>query len=227
MFFRFHAMRVLRKAAKMLGYRIDYTPQTFDESRVAKASYLASLAKRTAHLEGDIVECGLGHGFSFGHLAKVAHESNKRLFGFDSFEGFPAPSTKDRSSYSIAKGDWGEVDIREVMDKVSAVVPETFIRDRVIVTPGFFSDTLGNAPIHAISFLHLDGDLYQSYIDCYNVLYDKVVPGGIIALDEYLSGIEYSKYPGGFSATKEFLQGKHADVCRDITTGKYYIIKYS
>ena len=75
------------------------------------------------------------------------------------------------------------------------------------------------------SFLHLDVDLYQSYIDCLDALYERVVSGGIIAIDEYLNGIEYPKYPGGFKALEVFLKDKNDDICRDLKTGKYYIVK--
>ena len=45
---------------------------------------------------------------------------------------------------------------------------------QVRVLEGFFADTLPAAPIGAIAFLRLDGDLYTSTIDALNALYDKV-----------------------------------------------------
>jgi O-methyltransferase len=41
------------------------------------------------------------------------------------------------------------------------------------------------APIEKLCLLRLDGDLYESTIDALNALYDKVVPGGFIVVDDY------------------------------------------
>lgn len=211
----------------MIGYQVDFAPTTLQGSHDARAAYLCRLAQRTAHLPGAIVECGLGNGFSFGHLAREGYRSGKHLYGFDSFEGFPAPSREDVSSYAVKQGDWGHVDLTMVEEKILAQVPREYYESHITIVPGFFDAAIPRADISTISFLHLDGDLYQSYIDCLEALYDKVVPGGIIALDECVNGIEYAKYPGGFTATTRFFEGKDVDLCRDMVTGKYYILKRS
>jgi O-methyltransferase len=55
-----------------------------------------------------------------------------------------------------------------------------------------------------ISILHLDGDLYESYLTCLDNLYDNVVEGGTIIFDEYYS----HKYPGARVAVDEFFENK-------------------
>ena len=222
---RFFFVRAIRKVGKLIDYRVDFSPQSLVDTHTEKLAYLQKLCKRTANLPGDIVECGLGQGFSFAGLSKIGYETNKKIWGFDSFEGFPAPAPEDSSSYSVKAGDWGNVNLEMVTSKILAQVPESYFKSSITLVPGFFSDSLPIAPINQIAFLHLDGDLYQSYVDCFTALYDKVVSGGIIAFDECLNGIEYAKYPGGFIAIKEFLLAHGADLCRDMITGKYYTIK--
>jgi hypothetical protein len=222
---RFLFVRASRKIAKYADYKIDFAPLTMVDKGEAKLLYLEKLCKRTAHLSGDIVECGLGQGYSFARLAGVGHATGKKLWGFDSFEGFPEPVPEDNSSYAVKAGDWGNVDLDMVTSKILARVPESYFKESVVLIPGFFDASLPKAPITKIAFLHLDGDLYQSYMDCFTLLYDKVVSGGIIAFDECLSGIEYAKYPGGFTAIERFLGSKNVDLCRDMVTGKYYVIK--
>lgn len=222
---RFLGVRFIRKLGKMIDYKVDFAPLSLRDKGGYKMEYMSGLAKRTAHLPGAIVECGLGNGVSFGWLAKVGQESGKKIYGFDSFAGFPKPSVEDTSARAVKEGDWGDAEQKRVEAQVLAQVSREYFDAYVKIAPGFFSDSLKNIPIDQISFLHLDVDLYQSYMDCLVPLYDKVVPGGIIAFDECLNGIEYAKYPGGFKAIVDFFTGKPVDLCRDITSGKYYILK--
>lgn len=223
---RFLGVRFIRKFAKIIDYRVDFAPLSLHDKGGYKMEYLSGLARRTAHLPGAIVECGLGNGVSFGWLAKVGSESGKKIYGFDSFKGFPKPSAEDTSSYAVKEGDWGDAEMKRVEEKVLAQVPHEYFDAHVKIVPGFFSDSLKSANIDQISFLHLDVDLYQSYMDCLNPLYDKVISGGVIAFDECLNGIEYAKYPGGFKAIVDFFAQKPVDLCRDLATGKYYILKH-
>jgi len=205
-------IRLLRKCASFLGYKLDFVPATFGDGRETHAEYIRRLCIRTSHISGAVVECGIGDGFSFAILAKHANVASKDLYGFDSFEGFPEPAKEDDSHYEIKKGGWSNVQREVVEQKVKEVVPVDYFEGCVKIIPGFFGDTLPKNPTGPISFLHLDGDLYQSYMDCYEHLYDKVVPGGVILIDEYLNGIEYAKYPGGFKAASVFFANKEVDV---------------
>lgn len=222
---RFFFVRAIRKLAKFIGYKVDFAPLTMIDKGEVKTLYLEKLCQRTSQLPGDIVECGLGQGHSFARLARVGYAAHKTIWGFDSFEGFPKPAPEDTSSYVVKAGDWSDVNLDMVTSKIVALVPESYLTESVHLVAGFFDTTLPKAPIAQIAFLHLDGDLYQSYMDCFSVLYDKVVSGGIIAFDECLSGIEYAKYPGGFTAIMRFLSDKNIDLCRDMVTGKYYVVK--
>ena len=221
----FIIVRALRKLGKLAGYRLDFTPMEISDDRKAKEEYFFRMTKRAAIFDGDFVECGLGNGFSFALLAKAAESAGKKIYGFDSFEGFPAPSESDLSRYKIKEGDWSDVECKNVEDAVKKFVTEEYFQNSVKITPGFFSDSLPTVSLSSISLLHLDVDLYQSYIDCFEALFDKVVVGGIIIIDEYLNGIEYAKYPGGYLAQRDFLADKNVDICRDFCTGKYFLVK--
>lgn len=55
----------------------------------------------------------------------------------------------------------------------------------VRITKGYFNETLPIAKIEKISFLRLDGDLFISTWDALTNLYDKVIKGGYIYIDDY------------------------------------------
>src|SRR6202041_679889 len=50
---------------------------------------------------------------------------------------------------------------------------------------GWFKDTLPGAPGSQIALLRMDGDLYESTMDILVNVYDKVVPGGVVIVDDY------------------------------------------
>ena len=60
----------------------------------------------TKDIDGCIVECGVGRGFSLVNfsLANSIRNINKNIYGYDSFEGFPEPSEEDISFRNTAKG---------------------------------------------------------------------------------------------------------------------------
>lgn len=57
--------------------------------------------------------------------------------------------------------------------------------DRVRFVPGWFKDTLQDAPIESISVLRLDGDLYESTIQALDALYPRLSSGGYCIIDDY------------------------------------------
>jgi hypothetical protein len=72
--------------------------------------------------------------------------------------------------------------------------------NRVVIHSGWFQSTLPNlgSELHSIAVLRLDGDWYESTKICFDYLYDRVSPGGVILLDDYFC------WEGCRKATDEF-----------------------
>jgi hypothetical protein len=81
----------------------------------------------------------------------------------------------------------------------------TFPPDRLHVVKGWFQESLAkNADaIGPIAVLRLDGDFYASTRVCLEELYDHVVPGGVVIIDDY--GV----FPGCRRATDEFFEERN------------------
>ena len=85
--------------------------------------------------------------------------------------------------------------------------------ERIRIVSGYFQNTLTTSMVNelkeqgGIRFLHLDVDLYDSYMHCLNQCWDLVNPGGVILFDEYHDS-SLDKYPGGRLAIDEFLLSK-------------------
>ena len=138
---------------------------------------------------GDLVECGVWRGGASilmrAVLAAYGDES-RRVWLADSFAGVPPP---DAANYSADKGDRlhlaapilavSEKDVRANFERYG------LLDDQVRFLPGWFKDTLHDAPIERIAVLRLDGDLYESTIQALDGLYDRLSPGGFCIIDDY------------------------------------------
>jgi hypothetical protein len=192
-------------ARRSFRYLAQYYPPLYYRGYIEKVIGYDAILRTAdaAGIEGDVVECGIGRGLTFymlGHLL-ARQPSARRLYGFDSFEGFPAPTAADASSRQPVQGDlWSDTSMRHVRDHFLRGELGTFFETRVRLIPGFFAETLpaAAAPAH-IALLNLDVDLYESYRDCLRYLGPRVT--GVIAYDEYRS----PKWPGATRAVDEEL----------------------
>ena len=190
--------------------------------------YQKRLFDKVSNIHGDIVECGVGIGSTLLMWAILMFDEQKsrHLWGFDSFEGFPEPSSEDISPRNPKKGEWNYSSIKSINDMlINSGFPPDWLRANITLVKGFFNESLAAYNGDGIALLHLDVDLYQSYKDSLNQLYEKVLPGGIIAFDEYMSTFEYLHFPGARKAIDEFFANKKIRILRDVVFGKFYVIK--
>lgn len=163
------------------------TPYTLlSYPRLSKLYETASRLEK-GRINGSFVECGVRNGGSASIIAAVAKNNKSRhIWLFDSWEGLPEPSEYD-ISYKEERGEKGmglgyEEKVRELLFK------KLKLDNKVIhLVKGWFNDTL---PIHKndigkIALLHLDCDWYESVKFCLEELYDSVIEGGFIFIDDY------------------------------------------
>lgn len=191
--------------------------------------YQQRLVALLKDVPGDIVECGVGTGRSLNFWCALAEQegAGRHIWGFDSFEGFPEPTAEDLGTgRSTRKGEWNNTSLEGAVDFLHRCGwSAAWVVSRVTLVKGFFDVSLTNYRGDGIALLHADADLYQSYLDIFGHLYDKVVPGGIIAFDEYMGTRDYAKWPGAKQAIDEFFGPKNIPIIRDAMTSKYYAIK--
>jgi O-methyltransferase len=141
------------------------------------------------HIPGDLVECGVWRGGACILMrAVLAAHGNKtrRVWLADSFAGVPPPDTEN-----FAVDKWSLLHhFAPVLAVSESEVRANFGRyglldDQVRFLPGWFKDTLHDAPIERIAVLRLDGDLYESTIQALDGLYPRLSPGGFCIIDDY------------------------------------------
>jgi hypothetical protein len=133
---------------------------------------------------GAFVECGVAKGGTLVMMKRVA--SNNHVWGFDSFQGLPPLTPEDEHSGQQHVGlNCCEGEGKEGVIK-SFNLMNTNMSD-VHVVEGYFEDSLPiyKSQIGEIAVLRLDADWYKGTRFCLDQLYDQVVDGGYIIIDDY------------------------------------------
>jgi hypothetical protein len=161
------------------------------------------LLARADAVPGDVAECGVYRGGTLVPITLAARRhGGRRVFGFDSFQGFDESVDVD-----IALG--GQEDgtrRRHGFDDTSRELVQRKIdwlglRSTVTLVPGYFQDTLDAVADRRFAFVHLDCDLYQSYATCLDFFWPRLSPGAVVLLDEY----DDPSWPGCNAAVDEFV----------------------
>ncbi len=174
--------------------------------------------------QGCVVECGVWRGGMVAALTEVMGK-DRNVYLFDSFEGLPPAGDQDGDAAKAYQTNTqaidyhdnckAEMDFAEKAMKLASASKPHFVK-------GFFEHTLPGFEFpEPILVLRLDGDWYDSTMQCLENLYDKMAPGGIILVDDYYY------WDGCTRAVHDFLSQKNHPVrIRQTVEGVCYFFKY-
>jgi O-methyltransferase len=178
-------------AAKQNGSVWRGKPWRFSHTMVGmrRLEHLQWCAERVFEdgVPGDFLEAGVCQGGASILLRalQVAYgQPRRRTWLADSFEGLPVPSHEADTNYDFSEGKqpWLAFSRAAVEDNFRTY---DLLSEEVVFLPGWFRDTLENAPVPALAILRLDADLYESTREALVALYDRVSPGGFVVIDDY------------------------------------------
>lgn len=199
-------------------------PNTMLSARRLLNAYDCMETVERERLDGAVAECGVWAGGAIGLMASVSkwHGNGDRVFHlFDSFEGLPQPSEHDTEVVGafrdqhpeLAPDDGSDPDalvaigacaspleqVRELFNDVLEIDPR-----QVVIHRGWFQDTVAPAAavIGPLAILRIDGDWYESTKVCLEGLYDNVVDGGFVIIDDY------GTFTGCRKAVNEFFESR-------------------
>ena len=112
-------------------------------------------------------------------VLKAYEVHDRKVWCADSFAGLPPP---DATHFRADRGD-----VHHTYTQLAVSLEEVeknfkkydLLDDQVVFLRGWFKDTLPPAPIDHLAILRLDGDMYESTIQAFDALYDKVSPRGL------------------------------------------------
>jgi hypothetical protein len=181
-----------------------------DRQLVSMSLTRIHLFEKILGIQGAIVECGVHKANSlmlYYHLSTILepYNFNRKIIGFDTFEGFRSLSSKDDenlaesdfsdTSYERIK-DWAEThDLNRAVNHIPKI--ELVKGDATKTIPDFVASN----PHLLVALLYLDFDIYEPTNVALKHLLPLVPKGGVVGFDE----INSKKWAGETIAMKENL----------------------
>jgi hypothetical protein len=182
---------------------------TCETSRIGKLLNHLEIYKKILELPGDILEFGVYKGTSLVRLLSfrnlLENENSRKVYGFDIFGKFPdalelesdrqfVQNFENAGGYGISKKEL-EIHLENKSFKNYELVEGDILK----TIPEF----LANNPSGKISLLHIDVDVYEPTKVILENLWNRVVKGGIVMLDDY------GTVEGETKAVDEFFKDKN------------------
>ena len=178
-------------------------------SRLNKLLAHYELYKMIAKLPGDIFELGVYKATSLIRLATIRatleNDEARRIVGFDAFGKFPTNNLslksdiKFISTFEEEGGDGLNINETKKILEAKRFSNINLIEGNINETlPKYLADN----PHTRLSILHLDMDVKEPTTFALEMLYEKVVSGGLIILDDY------NQVAGATDAIDEFIKEK-------------------
>lgn len=206
--FKTNISRLLQRVVKSFGLRITRDMVALGRSRrfslddrveFVRLSSLELVAQEIYDrgVAGQVAELGVYRG----DFAKLLNEAfpDRRLYLFDTFEGFNATDVtiEKTKSFSTGTQDFSNTNVELVLSKMPHPT-------RCVVRKGYFPDTATGLE-ETFAFVSIDADLYEPILRGLEYFYPRIVPGGYIFVHDYNDAL----YPGAKQAVREFCAREH------------------
>ena len=159
------------------------------------------------NIPGDIVECGVWRGGMLAAIVETLNAKDRPIHVFDSFQGLPEAKTIDGEDAIAWQSNPNGINYHDnckaEKDYVASLM-ENLNCTNTSIYEGWFEDTIPQTNIKDIALLRLDADWYESTKICLDFLFDNVIEGGLIILDDYFA------WDGCSRALHDFLSERKA-----------------
>ena len=203
--------------------KMENFPKYVKRQNLTRFLAMYEIFKLIVNVKGSIVECGVNHGFgtmAWSKFSTIIEPVNltRKIYGFDTFKGFPSVSKKDKSASSnhVKVGDLAANSMEEILQLAKVQDKTRFLGhipkielikgDATKTIPKFVSD---NSHI-LISLLFLDFDLYEPTKVALEKLVPRMPKGAVIAFDE----LDNPLWPGETQAMVEFCKNNKLRIQR-------------
>jgi len=188
--------------------KIESFPKYIKRQNLTRLLAQYEIFKRVLQVKGSVVECGVFRGgglMAWAHISAILEPVNltRRIYGFDTFEGFPKLSQKDSTPLSTLKeGDLYSDSREELFELIKIYDSYRFLGHipKVELIKGDATHSIPeflNTHQHlVVSLLFLDFDLYEPTQAAIRQFFPRMPKGAVIAFDE----LDNPLWPGETSA---------------------------
>lgn len=179
---------------------------------MSRMIYLHELYKKIVNVHGIIMEFGVrwGQNLALYETFRGIYEPfnvNRKIVGFDTFEGFPSVDDKDGGSDLVSVGS---LSVTKGYEKYLAALLDAHGEDGALPHKKKYELLKGDAsvkikqyldkhPETIISLAYFDFDIYKPTKDCLEAIKSHITKGSVIAFDE----LNFPDFPGETVALKE------------------------
>jgi len=155
------------------------------------------LFKMIVDVPGNVMEFGVFNGqglMSYAQFSAILEPNhlNRKIYGFDTFEGFQSLAQEDAKGTSpfLTQGGFQVDSVARLEEAIRLYDANRFIGHipKVQLIQGDVLETLtpflAENPQVLVALLYLDMDIYRPTKHVLETLYDRVPKGGIVAFDE-------------------------------------------
>lgn len=178
--------------------RIENFPKYVRRQHLTRLFALYEVFKRVLPVKGSVVECGVNRGYglmAWAKMSAILEPANltRRIYGFDSFAGFPSVTDKDRAGprWETAQPGALRADSYDELlrlielydqDRFLGHIPKVELvkGDATQTIPAFIADH----PHVVVSLLFMDFDLYEPTKVALENFVPRMPKGAILAFDE-------------------------------------------
>ena len=205
--------RIFDACPDSVEIKLENFPKYVRRQHLKRFLALYEIFKLVLPVKGSIVECGVFKGFgvmSWAKLSAMLEPENltRRIYGFDTFAGFPGFTTKDANT--VAAPEKGAL-FADSHDELTALIDQ-YDRDRFLghidkvhLVKGDVVETVPQFvaahPHLMVSLLFLDLDLYEPTKIAIESFVPRMPRGAVIAFDE----LDNPMWPGETLALLESL----------------------
>lgn len=201
-----------------LAIKLDNFPKYVRRVPLKRFLAMYELFKRILPVKGSVVECGVFRGFgtmSWAKLSTILEPENltRRIYGFDTFAGFPSLADKDASTNPTSPNQVGDLQANsydELLELIKAYDQDRYLGHipKVELIKGDICTTvtpfLASHPHLLVSLLFLDCDLYEPTLAALKAFVPRMPAGALIVFDE----LDNPKWPGETLAMLEHAAGR-------------------
>jgi len=204
---------VFNSSVDPIEVRLESFPKYVRRQHLTRFLAHYEIFKRTLKIKGSVVECGINRGFglmAWAKLSAVLEPVNltRRIYGFDTFCGFPAVDERDAPGAGQElpqPGDLAADSYTELRQLIALYDEDRFLGHipKVELIKGDATETIPQFIAEhqhlVVSLLFLDFDLYEPTRIALEAFVPRMPRGAILAFDE----LDNPKWPGETRALLE------------------------
>jgi len=207
-----HLAKQLRQSSIPDSELLDNIGVFLTRQTLSRINFMQELYKKIVPVHGVIMEFGVrwGQNMALFSTLRGIHEPynyNRRIIGFDTFEGFPSVAREDGSSvsegdYSVTTGYENELSKILLFHEQNSPIPHK--RKHQLIK----GDAIESLPAYLnqhseliIALVYFDFDIYKPTKSCLELILPYLTKGSILAFDE----LNCPEFPGETLALKEVM----------------------